>query len=148
MNPSSSTTFTEANRTPGATPVMPRPSSAAAIVPATCVPCADALGLHALRDWSGLPDRQPADRVRSTAAARSGWVASMPESNTPTSTSGLPRLIVRACGAWMSAISHCSADRSVPSAGAASGTRAAVRGTIGLASSARCGDASASACAL
>lgn len=52
--------------------MMPRASSAAAIVPVMYVPCMDELGLHAPGAWSALPDRQPADRVGLTAAANSG----------------------------------------------------------------------------
>ena len=53
MNPASLTTLTEASRTFGATPTMPTPLRAAAMVPATWVP------------WSLVVGYQPvAERVR------------------------------------------------------------------------------------
>jgi hypothetical protein len=52
--PSGSATRIEETLTPGATPTMPLPSLAAAIVPATCVPCA-ATGRQAPGRVSALP---------------------------------------------------------------------------------------------
>ena len=100
MNPSSSTTFTDASRTFGATPATPIPLRGAAIVPATCVPCVLVVGAHAAGDVSGTPSfMQPTDFDASTLAARSGWLASMPESSTPTSTFLLPPEIALAWSA-------------------------------------------------
>jgi hypothetical protein len=60
MKPASLTTFTDATFTPGAIPAMPTPLIAAAIVPATCVPCEEVVGFHAASDVSTTPPRHEA----------------------------------------------------------------------------------------
>ena len=55
MKPSSLTTFTDATFTPGATPAMPTPLIAAAIVPATCVPWSEVVGFQAASVVSTTP---------------------------------------------------------------------------------------------
>ena len=74
MNPSSLTTLTEATFTPGATPAMPTPLMAAAIVPATCVPWSEVVGFHAASDVSRTPPMQDALLSLAICVARSGWV--------------------------------------------------------------------------
>src|SRR6266568_7627288 len=91
---------------------MPVPSSAAAIVPATCVPCDDVVGAQAAWLGSGLPVTQPADADLSSSLARFGWAGSIPESSTPTSTRELPSLIRCALSALIIDMSHCRPVRS------------------------------------
>src|SRR5215218_8330710 len=95
MKPPSSTTFTDATFTPGATPAIPMPLIAAAIVPATCVPWVDVVGFQADTAVFTTPPRQDALLPDAICAARSGWVLEMPLSRTPTTTFELP--VVTAC---------------------------------------------------
>jgi hypothetical protein len=85
----------------GAMPAVPRPSSAAATVPATCVPCpASSTFAGSLQDWSGSSSHGPSISGMSTVKLRlssaskfgamSGWDPSMPVSMMPTSTRGSP----------------------------------------------------------
>src|SRR6476661_5747970 len=55
MNPASLTTLTAAIRTFGATPTMPTPLRAAAMVPATWVPWSLVVGNHPVGERSGRP---------------------------------------------------------------------------------------------
>jgi hypothetical protein len=95
--------------TPGATPVMPTPFLAAAISPATCVPCGlpDSLGRHAPSVVSGLPVTQLTDASRSKFGAMSGCVSSTPVSITATVTLLLPSDFSCALSALMAGRSHC-----------------------------------------
>src|SRR6478609_671829 len=91
MNPASLTTLTAAIRTFGATPTMPTPLRAAAIVPATWVPWSLVVGYHPVAERSGRPASvQLTESATSMLAARSGWSGSMPESRTPTRTLRVP----------------------------------------------------------
>lgn len=112
MNPSSLTTLTEAILAPGAIPTMPTPLRSAPIVPATWVPWSLVVGAHASSPVAGRPASvQPTDLARSIWLTRSGWSGSMPESRTPTVTSGEPVVIVCACGTLIICMSHCSPSR-------------------------------------
>ena len=96
---SSTATLTIARRTPGATPTMPTLFFAAPTMPEVSVPWPIGSVAHAV--WAGLatPPTQLALALASTRPARSGWVMSTPESNSPAITDGLPLVIARACGA-------------------------------------------------
>src|SRR5919198_5137665 len=94
----------------GATPTMPIPLAAAAIVPAVWVPWPWS-SIHAEGDLSGAPDRHPALSAKSTFGARSGCVKSRPVSMSPTTTEVLPVVIACAAGALIWSMSHCSGDR-------------------------------------
>src|SRR5712691_4007147 len=89
----------------GATPTMPKPTFAAAIVPAVWVPWplssfqADGLVL-------AVPPMHEALLLKSTFGARLGCVKSRPVSISPTVTEGLPLLIAWAAGAWIWSMSH------------------------------------------
>src|SRR6266550_4325085 len=112
-----------ASRTSGATPTMPIPFAAAAIVPAVWVPW-PLSSFQAAGLLSGAPLTQDALSAKSTFGARSGCVQSRPVSMSPTTTSGLPPVIACASGAWICVMSHCRpASESAP--GAAAGTAAA-----------------------
>ena len=104
----------------GATPTIPIPFAAAAMVPAVWVPCplssAQAAGLV-----SGAPLMQDALLAKSTLAAKSGCVASRPVSMSPTTTVGLPPVIACASGAWICCMSHCRPARVSSAPGAAAG---------------------------
>ena len=112
MKPSSLTTLTEAIRTFGATPTMPTPLRAAAMVPATCVPWSLVVGYQPVAEVSGRPASvQFTESGTSMLAARSGWSGSMPLSRTPTRTLRLPSVISWAWSALIIFMSHCSASR-------------------------------------
>ena len=70
-------------RAPGATPITPAPSSAAAIVPATCVPW----------PWAscGSASSSTKSQPGTMRPANSGWPASMPVSTTATVDAGAAR---------------------------------------------------------
>ena len=111
----------------GATPTMPRPFLAAAIVPAVCVPWPSS-SIHAAGSWFGTPPTHETLREKSTFGARSGCVQSRPLSMSPTITEVLPPLIARASGAEIWSMSHWIELRgSSPGAG--------VPGSIGPAAS-------------
>ncbi len=130
MNPPPSTTLTAASRTPGATPSTPLPFFAAAMVPATCVPWVLLVGCQDCQLVSALPLRQDAESDGSTAAARSSWVASMPESRTPTTTSRLPRVVVWAWSTPICRMSHWLAQSgSLPSTAAGAAVSSTVAST-------------------
>ncbi len=107
MKPSSLTTFTEATLTPGATPAMPTPLIAAAMVPATWVPWSEVVGFHALSAVSTTPPRHEALWSLAICVARSGCVLEIPLSRTPTTTDGSPVVTACASGTSIWAMSHC-----------------------------------------
>src|SRR6478735_2676930 len=112
MKPASLTTFTEAIRTFGATPVMPIPLRAAAMVPATCVPWSLVVGYQPVAERSGRPASvQLTESATSMLATRSGWSGSMPLSRTPTRTLRLPSVMSWAWSALIICMSHCSPSR-------------------------------------
>lgn len=120
--------------TPGATPVTPTPFLAAAISPATCVPCglSAALGRQALSVVSGLPDTQLTDASRSKFGAMSGCVSSTPVSITATVTFLLPSVFSCALSALMAGRSHCiGSNGSCPAAASTSATCSEVS-TLGV----------------
>ena len=91
---------------------MPVPLRAAAIVPATCVPWSLVVGRHPRTEVSTAPASvQFTDAAGSMFSARSGWSCSIPESSTPTRTSGEPLLTSWASSARMTRMSHCFASR-------------------------------------
>src|SRR6185295_14287149 len=98
MKPASLTTFTDAAFTPGATPAMPTPLIAPAIVAATCVPWLDVVGFQAASAVFTTPPRQDALLSLAIWVTRSGCVLEMPLSRTPTTTSGLPVVTAFAAG--------------------------------------------------
>ena len=106
MKPASVTTFTEATFTPGATPAMPTPLSAAAIVPATCVPWLDVVGFHAA---SGVDDAAEAGRalvlgdLRREVGMRAGDAAVEHADDDV----GLPVVTACAAGTPIWVMSHC-----------------------------------------
>lgn len=71
--PSSFPALMAAILTLGATPTMPMPLSAAAMVPAVWVPW-PSTSAQAAGVWSGTPPTQDTLREKSTLGARSGWV--------------------------------------------------------------------------
>lgn len=76
---------------------------------------------------------------RSSAAVRSGWAGSIPESSTPTTTSRLPSDTRCAQPALIACMSHCRELRSVPGTRAGSVAASAARAGWGLTGSvARC----------
>jgi hypothetical protein len=77
---------------------MPMPLAAAAIVPAVCVPW-PLSSAHAAGLVSGAPVIHDALSAASTFGARSGCVASMPVSMSPTTTDRLPPVMACASGA-------------------------------------------------
>ena len=81
-----------ASLTLGATPVMPKPFDAAAIVPAVWVPW-PLWSSHAAGAVTGAPLSHETLRVKSMFATRSGWSLSRPVSMSPTTTAGLPPVI-------------------------------------------------------
>src|SRR4051794_35228474 len=97
--------------TPGATPIIPAPFFAPAIVPATCVPCSPT-GRQAPGRVSTLPYAQDADFDASKFAFRSGCWSSTPVSSTPTVTDGEPGLTAQALSApiWVMSVRGTSAD--------------------------------------
>src|SRR5919197_3890002 len=107
-NPSAFPALIPAMRTLGATPTMPKPFEAAAIVPAVCVPWP--LSSCAAVPWTGAPLTQFALAATSMLARRSGWLKSIPVSMSPTRTDGLPPVIAWASGVWICAMSHWSPD--------------------------------------
>src|SRR6266849_3923850 len=90
----------------GATPTMPMPFRAAAIVPAVWVPW-PLSSFHADGEVLVLPPMQETLLPKSTFGARLGCVKSRPVSISPTVTDGLPLLIAWAAGAWIWSMSHC-----------------------------------------
>src|SRR6185312_16647023 len=108
-NPSSVPVLTPAIRTLGATPTMPIPFAAAAIVPAVCVPW-PLWSIHADGVGSATPDSQEAELAKLTFGARSGCVKSSPVSRSPTRTDELPPVMACASGAWIWFMSHCSPE--------------------------------------
>src|SRR5688572_16245369 len=120
MNPSSLTTLTDATFTPGATPAMPTPLMAPAIVPATWVPWSEVVGLQAATLVSTTPPRHEALCSNAICEARSGCVGEMPESSTPTTTDGSPVVTECASATSICAMSHCE-----PQSGSAVGSPAA-----------------------
>ncbi len=110
-NPSASPALIAVILTPGATPTMPIPFWAAAMIPAVCVPWP--LSSCAARPGTAVPDRQFALFATSMLAARSGFVKSIPVSMSPTRT---PVPVSSACasGAWIWSMSHCRFDRLSP----------------------------------
>jgi hypothetical protein len=70
-NPAALPALMAAIRTFGATPPMPRPFFAAAIVPAVCVPW-PLSSIHAPGDWFGTPPTHETLLAKSTFGARSG----------------------------------------------------------------------------
>src|SRR5207253_1591022 len=80
----------------GATPTMPKPFEAAAIVPAVCVPWP--LSSWAAVPGTGAPLTQFALSATSMFCFRSGWLKSIPVSMSPASTAGLPPVIACASG--------------------------------------------------
>ena len=109
-NPSALPALIPAIFTFGATPTMPMPLDAAAIVPAVWVPW-PLSSFAATSPGTATPLTQLALSALSTFAARSGCVKSRPVSMSPTSTSELPPVIAWACGAWICTMSNCSPDR-------------------------------------
>lgn len=107
-NPSAFPALIAASRTFGATPTMPMPFAAAAIVPAVCVPCP--LSSCAARPATGAPLTQLTLSATSRFAFRSGWLKSTPVSMSPTSTDRPPPVIACAAGALICRMSHCSGD--------------------------------------
>ena len=104
----------------GATPTMPTPFDAAAIVPAVCVPW-PLSSFAAAAPGTGAPLRQFALSASDTFGARSGWWKSRPVSMSPTSTDGLPPVIACACGVWIWRMSHCIDEKGSESAAGALG---------------------------
>ncbi len=101
---------------------MPTPFLAAAISPATCVPCglSAAPGRQAPSVVSGLPETQLTEASRSKLGAMSGWVSSTPVSMTATVTLSLPSDFSCALSALMAGRSHWSpCSGSWPSAASA-----------------------------
>ncbi len=121
-NPPAVPALMPASFTLGATPTIPIPFLAAAIVPAVWVPC-PLSSIHAAGLVSGTPPIQDTLSAKSTFGARSGCVKSRPVSMSPTTTSGLPPLMACACGALIWFMSHCRPDRlSPPGAGTGAST--------------------------
>src|SRR6476469_1961230 len=129
MNPASLTTLTEASRTFGATPTIPTPLRAAAIVPATWVPWSLVVGYQPVAERSGRPASvQLTESAVSMLWTRSGWSGSMPLSRTPTSTLREPSVILWAWSALIIVRSHCSDSRgSVVAAGDSSDSRSPLK---------------------
>src|SRR5882757_2626070 len=105
--------------TPGATPTMPLPSLAAAIDPATCVPCSPT-GRQAPGRVSSFPYAQDADLAASKFALRSGCWSSTPVSSTPTVIAFEPGFFSQALSApiWVMSDRGTSGDVSGSSRGA------------------------------
>src|ERR687888_1275482 len=108
-NPAALPALIPAMWTFGATPTMPKPFDAAAIVPAVCVPWP--LSSCAAVPGTGAPLTQLALFATSMLALRSGWLKSIPVSMSPTRTAGLPPVIACASGVWICRMSHWSDDR-------------------------------------
>jgi hypothetical protein len=72
-NPSAFPALMPAILTFGATPMMPMPLTAAAMVPAVCVPC-PLSSIAATLPGTATPLKQLALFASSTFGARSGWV--------------------------------------------------------------------------
>src|SRR5919198_5980582 len=107
-NPAALPALIPATWTFGATPTMPKPFEAAAIVPAVCVPWP--LSSCAAVPGTGAPLTQLALLATSMLARRSGWLKSIPVSMSPTRTDGLPPVIAWASGVWICAMSHWSPE--------------------------------------
>ena len=90
-NPSALPALIPAILTFGATPTIPIPFDAAAIVPAVCVPWP--LSSCAAVPGTGAPLTQFALLATSRLACKSGWLKSIPVSMSPTRTDGLPPVI-------------------------------------------------------
>ena len=120
-NPSALPALMPAIFTFGATPTMPIPLEAAAIVPAVWVPW-PLSSSHAPGELSATPPMHEALSAKSTFGARSGWVQSSPVSMSPTTTNELPAVIAWASGVWIWTMSHWSPDSESPSVAGVVGT--------------------------
>jgi hypothetical protein len=101
----------------GATPVMPNPFCAAAVVPAVCVPW-PLRSSHAAGLGFGAPDSQDALLEKSMFWTRSGWSLSTPVSMMPVITAGLPPVTACARGVSICRMSHWSGNSGSWPAGA------------------------------
>ncbi len=101
--------LTTASLTFGAMPTMPIPFDSAAITPATFEPWPES-STHEAGSRFGLPPTQETLRDESMLPSRSGWLGSTPVSITPTSTFGLPPVILWASGALIRCEYHWSGE--------------------------------------